>query len=409
MPGIVCGIIDPAPGTEPAPVARARDLTVSWLRWGYFGDILEERDAGALLLRAAEAGYDYCVIQGWGHILAEHSSPQGGRALSFFDALRQWLDTTNFCMAGTRDRFVIVDLRAWEAAGRPPVDAHPLTAIGPELSPYLIDLQSDLSGSEAFLAGLEALCEKAARGVFVLNYEPYRDVETPPAGFEAPVSVLYSVAAGLKPNRILETHGFDERTRVVFFDYSREGLLFRQMLHEEWDGRDYPGYLRGVFARRPGETHYYLWPGAAPEDLDWNEMGRLWAAELARWGGEEALASHWSRYRALRHEYRLCNILSQTDDLLEAIEDRPGAVVWWSNAFATVFSAMRYSLEEKRRIYDRWVDGLARKAPRILLYGSDHSNSSVNCTTAAEYWERYSAEGGDPLRGRRLHQHEIRF
>jgi hypothetical protein len=131
--------------------------------------------------------------------------------------------------------------------------------------------------------------------------------------------------------------------------------------------------------------------------------------ELARWGGEEALAEHWSRFRELRHDYVLCNVLSSPQELFAVMEDRAGSVIWWSNAFATVFSATHYSLEEKRDLYERWIRGLAATAPQIFIYGSDHTNSSVNGLTAADYWERYSQQGGDPLLARRFQRHEIRF
>jgi hypothetical protein len=52
---------------------------------------------------------------------------------------------------------------------------------------------------------------------------------------------------------------------------------------------------------------------------------------------------------------------------------------------------------------------LAAKAPGILLYGSDHSNSPVNCIAAAQYWSRYRAEGVDPLAERRLYRYAMRF
>src|SRR5262249_3881394 len=163
--------------------------------------------------------------------------------------------------------------------------------------------------------------------------ESYRDVEVPSPAFEGPVSTLYSVGAGLKPNRILQTHGFDTSTRVVYFDYSARALEFRHRLRDEWDGRRYPDFLRSVFQKMPSsDTHYFLWPGATPDNLDWKEMERLWAAECARWGGENEIAAHWVRYRELDHEFLSCNILTGHDKLLEHIADQPGSVIWWSNA-----------------------------------------------------------------------------
>src|SRR5947209_19777949 len=163
---IVCGLLDPPESAwDPKLAGRARDLSVSWLRWGYFGDILEGQSVDALLARAAQGGNDYCLIQSWGHILAEHAGPNGGRSRSFFDALPGWIAGTRFCLAGVRDRCLLVDLNAWHSLGRPPSAALPVTAFGPELSGCLIDLRPDLSAGGPFLQSLDELCEKATRGV----------------------------------------------------------------------------------------------------------------------------------------------------------------------------------------------------------------------------------------------------
>lgn len=409
MRGVACGLLgSPQSAAAGAAAARARDLTVSWLRWSYFGDIFEAAELTPILNRARAAGHSHCLVQGYGHVVVEHAGPDGGRTRGFFDALEAWIEEErDFVFAGIPDRCLLVDLAAWTRAGEPGCDAAPPVPFGPELEAHLVDLKTDLSAGADFLTFLDDMCDKAGRGVFVLNYESYDDVAEPPPGFAPPVSTLYCVAAGLKPNRILETHGFDARSHILFFDYSAHALEFRRRLDAEWDGRDYPAFLRALFARRDG-SHYYLWPGASPDAMDWRELERLWAAELTRWGGAEAFESHWRRFRELRRDYLPCNIL-EPDDLLARIENRPGAVIWWSNAFSTIYSAAHHGLEEKRRIYGDWIGRLADKAPDIFLYGSDHSNSSVNALTARAYRDLYLADGGDPLHARSFHRRAIRF
>lgn len=400
---LICGLLTSG-GTADPVAARARSLTVSWLRWGYFGAVIEADSIGAILKRAAESGQDYCLIQSTGHIISEQSGIFGGRSRSFFEALADWTCRNDFTALASGGRCFLVNLRrGWR-------DGDATADFPRELAEFFIDLGPDLAWRPEFLQGIERQSEQGARGVFVLNFESYRDIEVPPRAFEGPVSTLYSVGAGLKPNRILQTHGFDAHTRVVHFDYSARALEFRRLLRAEWDGRRYPDFLRSVFHKMPPlGTHYFLWPGANPDNLDWVEMERLWSAEAARWGGEDEIATHWSRYRELDHDFLPCNVLTGHDDLLEHISDRPGSVVWWSNAFSTIFSACHYTLEEKRELYEDWIRKLAVKAPRILLYGSDHSNSPVNCIRADEYWERYQAEGGDPLAERDLYRHAMRF
>jgi hypothetical protein len=441
--------------------ARARSLTVSSLRWGYFGDILEGVSVDQLLSGAQAQGYDYCFIQSYGHTVAEKAGPHGARTSNFFDRLRQGLPANDFLITGTAvataeggygllSRCLLVDLRRHREFGAPPFGASlsrspagarpvaklrpdeavsagdrtlpgaalvaaslargiPVAGFGADLDGFLVDFGSDLSGCPQALAAWGRQADAAPSGVFVLNYESYRDVEEPPDGFRPPISALYSVAAGLKPNRILHTHGFDLPTRIVFFDYSERALEFRRVLLSDWTGRDYPGFLRRLFHSLDPTTHYYLWPGARRDALDWTEMERLWKAEIDRWGGEEIIAEHWARYRLLPHRFVLCNLLTSWSSLLAEIEDDAGAVIWWSNAFCTTYSAWCYTLEEKQRIYGDWIQALAAKAPRAFVYGSDHSNSSVNCISAGDYYRRYLLDGGDPLRARSFYRHEMRF
>jgi hypothetical protein len=67
MDGLVCGLLgSPSRADKEGSAGRARDLTVSWLRWNYFGDILEDEDLGRLLTRASDAGHCHCLVQGYG-------------------------------------------------------------------------------------------------------------------------------------------------------------------------------------------------------------------------------------------------------------------------------------------------------------------------------------------------------
>src|SRR4051795_3762583 len=108
---LVCGLLDTSHAAgDPAAARRARDLTVSWIRWGYFGDIFEGATVDALLTRAADAGYAYCLIQAWGHILIEDASPNGGKSTDFFSALHDWMARNRFVLAGVPGRCLVANL-----------------------------------------------------------------------------------------------------------------------------------------------------------------------------------------------------------------------------------------------------------------------------------------------------------
>jgi hypothetical protein len=455
----VCGLLDTSGNVQDPVIAeKARSLTISWLRWGYSGNIIEGKSVNEILDRAQEAAYEYCFLQSYGHIVTEQWSPKHDESRELFRVLSDWILTMDFLVTGhvvkaggnyaLLNRAMVVNLAHYQRLGRPrfdgriPTRSEPSTGtLAPEttvlapsefsgaswisaslthgLSVYnfppvmtdlMLDLGSDLTQRPEFLDGLRQASSDSQRGVFVWNFEPYDDILEPPDDFSGPVSILYSVAAGLKSNMILRTHGFGPETEIVFFDYSSAGLAFRKLLLEEWDGQEYPAFLRKIFQRMPPPaTHYYLWPGVTPHNVDWRDMDRLWEQEVARWGGEERIKDHWALYRKLKHSFVSCNILREQHKILDRMTDDPKSVAWWSNAFSTVYSGWHYTPEQKMSFYEDWVRGVALKAPKLLLYGSDHSNSSVNGYRAADYCEQYHRQGGDPLLERSFYRRKIRF
>lgn len=316
-------------------------------------------------------------------------------------ALRSGVAVLDF-ERGLRDQLLDVAPRRGEAFAR---------YRGEGISRYRSGEETALRPDQRQLLDVVALhAANARRGVFLWNIESYADVEQPPPGFEGPVSRLYSVAAGFKPNRILQTHGFGAQTRVTFVDYSRNALDVRKFALESWDGRDLPGFFARVFERFPHpETYYHLWRDLTPDELGSGDLERAAGAEIERWGGEEAFARHWRAYRELPHEFVHCDLVSDPSPLLERVEADPRAVVWWSNAFFTVCSNWYHSWSERRARYEAWISQLARRNPELLCYGSDHNNTNVNWIRAGDYWRRYAGHPGDDLNPCKLQRHEIRM
>ena len=235
-----------------------------------------------------------------------------------------------------------------------------------------------------FLDFVKDQARHAKRGVFLGNWEDYRDVASPPPGFSGPVSAFYGVAAGFKANRILETHGFDENTRVVFFDYSPIALGLKKAQVEEWDGTDFPAFIARVGERFP-DAFYQLWGNARAGTLDLDIVAALWEKELESWGGERSFQRHWRRSRRLSHRFVQCDLFANPRPLLDAVEPAPNAVMWWSNAFHSLNCVWFYEMDERRRIYRRWIEDVSAINPQMLLYGKDCDNLEIGGTRVADH------------------------
>ncbi len=259
-----------------------------------------------------------------------------------------------------------------------------------------------------FLEGIIAQTRHAQRGVFLWNIESYQDLQ--PAAADQPLDAVCTVAAGFKTNRILHQYGFTDTTRVIFFDYSRQALNIRRQMVNEWDGEDYPSYIRHLFDTNPHpETFYQLWQNVTPENVDWSDMEHFWQLELDKWGGAPAFKQHWQAYRQLPHQYVSCNLLTEPQRLLEQIRPYQNLYLWWSNAFFTVNSNWFYSNAERRQMYNRWIHALADHNPTAQINGADYNNVAVNGITAAEYLEQFNARPCNELQPKQRHQIGIHF
>jgi hypothetical protein len=273
------------------------------------------------------------------------------------------------------------------------------------------DANHDLGNDQvAFLNVVQPQTSSARNGVFLWNIEAYSDIETPSDDFKPPITSLYSVAAGFKPNRILHTHGWDKSTKVVYFDYSPQALEIKKYMVDQWEGEDFPDFVNHLFDVFPHpETFYQLWCDLTPDNVEKSDIQRMWQQELERWGTARIFRDHWHAYRELKHEYVCCNILTDPSPLFDQIAEESSAIIWWSNAFFTMYGNWFYTLDQRRQMYDNWIQQMTRFNPDLYLFGSDYSNVNVNSVRALEYWDAYQRAGSNYLKPCRLAKTEIRM
>ena len=197
---------------------------------------------------------------------------------------------------------------------------------------------------------------------------------------------------------------------MLIYAYSKTALEIRKVIVSEWDGEDFPRFVRYLMKKFPScEVFYQLWANLGPDEIAWDDLQQLWLDEIEKWGGESVIMEHWNAYRKLQHEYILCNLFKDQTSLLAAIDRQPNAAIWWSNAFFTVYSNWLFTASERKEIYDNWLEKLVERNPGIFLYGSDYNNINVNHIRAGEYLEQYLVDGDNYLKPGKLFKHEIRL
>ncbi|MFZ0546736.1 MAG: hypothetical protein WAM60_14920, partial [Candidatus Promineifilaceae bacterium] len=395
--GVVFGVLDTSGKISGARLAeKLRNFTIAWSRFGYHDDILENDSLDGLLHEALELGYNYCLVQSYGHVIGETWIPKHWEQVDFQTALGRWIDNHDFFVTGTilhseegwyglADDCLLVNLQHYAALGQPGFGQPATMSIevikprakmepAPDSNRFrmlehtqetesvmpqhtgwnfidsslrnrlpVLNFSKSLDGSRInlydstpqkmqgfaehldtelpdysrtapdpglsygqrqFLDSIDSQVKDSRKGVFLFNLESYQDVVEHPDNFTSPVSSLYSVAAGFKPNMILHSLGFDEATRMVFYDYSKTALEIRKFIVSEWDGEDFPQFVRYLMKKfHSDDVFYQLWANLGPDEIAWNDLQQLWLDEIEKWGGESVIKEHWTAYRKLRHEY----------------------------------------------------------------------------------------------------------
>lgn len=442
---IIFGILKSTVKEAHAPLERAfESYTLSWLRYGYYGDIIEGTSISTIIKKAYSAGYQYCFILKAGILIKEQWIPEYWSKANLENHLPKWIAEKDFFLTGFKDKespnHLLNDALLVNLAYYPdfqslqladvltiPTDKLPILFFDRIFEACLLNIRDRkeennnsftellkdgiakfdaqnttvTTDQKDFLKTIHLHFKNGRKGVFLWNLEPYTDIEIKPEGLYEPLTSLYSVAAGFKPNRILETHGFDEDTTVCFFDYSPNALKVKEIMLKEWDGDDFPQFIRYLFKKFPyPETYYHLWDDLTPGEIDWKDMDKYWENELARWGGSSAFKNHWSRYRKLNHKFLNASILADQQQIIDKIDKAPNAVIWWSNAFFTIYSNWFFTPTDRQKVFEQWIQALAEKNPTLFIYGSDFQNISINHINAADYltaWQNTSHSIYQPL------------
>ena len=227
---------------------------------------------------------------------------------------------------------------------------------------------------------IQNIVDYAPTCVFLWNTENYLDLKY--VKLNKPVKKLYSVAASFKPNMILHHFGFTNETEVVFYDYSKPALAFKKLLLTQWNGEDYPSFIKWALAKYQfSETG-----GIETERLTRDE---LWKREIEFWGSEDIIKDHWVKYKNLKHSFIHVDICENPEKVTNKITNDPNSIIWWSNAFHTVNAQYVRGLQRVKDCYNTWLEQINNKNSNIWILGKDYLDKPVEGNTLEEYLNEY--------------------
>ncbi len=409
---------------------RLAELTSFFSVFSFHMPLAELNMAASVDAALAAGTKDFCLIQTYGHIF--HGYDQLSYAMK--EALDRCAFVTGQVMTDEpypylHDGCVLVNRRAWEKLGRPaygtpsagdktlpgadgtstkvsgrfghgwnaiaaaytagvPVQAWPETmsrftwhcdAHGADLFEWLTGLddltRANTAKDEKLRHTIESLRNipdraDAPKKVFAFNSES--DAEFPQLRFRPGLDAAFVLASGFKVNRILETFGFHERTKIITYDYSTPALALRKMMIEEWDGNDFATFFANARARidaQMGQSIAYVPheimrdPGAVTKEFQ-REMGHVFTSA-------EQWRAHWKRFKALQHIFVEVDVLgapAQAKAMLEA-QAAGNTVLWISDMFNSPNAVGKLAWNRRHGIFQTLSDTLRARTTSDLILG----------------------------------------
>jgi hypothetical protein len=416
---------------------KYKDLTEFFIRHMKYGigrEYLSDTSINAVLNKALEKKYDYCVIMSVGHFI---NNP------IFFDYIESWMNKIDFFVTGhiidretnnsqkdsmghywgLHKQCMIVNLKYYEEFGKPHwgdkfkseetielVKAkRSKNDIHDDYTPLFLLPTKETKVCTPYVDGWNFINKSLENGLSVFNFHP--KIRTT-KGYSYPNKNIDELKDQLLWINSILSHAtncvFLWNTETYKDIKDNEGPKIKKLYSVAAAFK--PNFFLNKFGfYEDTEIVYYdyskqalafkkllldLWDGRDyPKFI--NKMtnkyqinvtagGRtenkshndLWIQELEEWGGEENLYNHWQKYKKLKHTFIHCDILTNPDKLINYVDQEPNSYIWWSNAFHTVTAHYTKNIDELKNHYNNnWVSALENKNPNLICFGTDYMNN----------------------------------
>jgi hypothetical protein len=173
------------------------------------------------------------------------------------------------------------------------------------------------------------------------------------------VDAIFSAAAGFKTMKLLDNNGFHKNTVVTYYDWCDASLKFKKHLLETWDGLDFDKWL-------------------LKHDLEYNFSStyrgnylEFWEQEIKKeFGTKEEFKELWDRYRLLKHNFIVVDLVNEPEKLFAEISKHIGnKVLWTTNIWPTLMLHWNVDIEEIEQKYLKFESLVPED---LILYGQDY-------------------------------------
>lgn len=165
------------------------------------------------------------------------------------------------------------------------------------------------------------------RKLFVFNTEQVRP--TYQQSYLKPIDVYFGLPAGFMDLHMLHRHKFRDGAELVYFDVNQTMFEIKKAMLNDWDGRDYPGFLKKFM-----EKNGHLFKGQLMTVND-EQASKKWEEELKIWKSPEEFVKNLNQVKALPVRFVHVNLVEDQEPIFEVLSGYRNKSIgfWYSNCF----------------------------------------------------------------------------
>ena len=159
---------------------------------------------------------------------------------------------------------------------------------------------------------------------------------------------------------------------VHYYDWCDSSINFKKHLLESWDGLDFDKWL-------------------LEHDLEYNfsstyrgNYTEFWCKEIKNeFGTVDEFKKLWDRYRKLKHNFYVIDLVNEPQKLFDKIYGCKGNVVLWTtNIWPTMMLHWNVHIDDIEKKYLKFENMIPNN---LILYGQDYLandlNNRINCSS----------------------------
>ena len=179
---------------------------------------------------------------------------------------------------------------------------------------------------------MDYLCDESkglAKKTFIFNTEITRYPRSEKTIQK--IDAFVGLPSGFMDLHVLYRHGFDENTRLIYFDINPSILHLKQNFLDKFDrSQNYADFIRQTFNEYSEKTKKEIFLTTPLK-----EAKNKWEQELELWGGEDLFFEHLKKIQNLKREFLNLNLLNDFNPLTKTLETlrKKHIALWYSNCF----------------------------------------------------------------------------